>query len=1179
MKCRFFIYVLISWLGVSCSGDSAETPVLADLVKLSSATSPEVAFGARREGDLLKLVVAVEGEGVQVQVGLHADKTVRLSEKDAKAREENGLLRLEFSVPGKNLVATPDGWKKLRMGLAVEWPGGPWGTARLKQRFCHITPAAAHAGLSPSPNDWQRLDLDEMERETADRARQIAFEFHQPMDGKTTIVIENETGGRIRNLISGEPMSEGQHRVVWDGVDETGRVVAPGRYRWRAISHPGLTPTYLVEFCNAPGSNHGTFQAATRNSVSLFFGAPVTEGGWEIIEMAPDGTFRRGFNPSHGHGLGCVALAADEKYLYVAHDGMAWGDKVDKSKPDWKGLNTISVMRVDLGTWETAEFPGKVRFASLKRYEFGPGAATTQEVALAGMTLVKGRLYVADRVAGEIMVVDPTTGKLERTFPLADPVALAASNDLLYAIAGRKLLEVASGTVLAELSGRPSGLWVDDQKRFYVSDAESHVVRVFDEAGNLLRVIGTAGGLVPGAYDPLRFYHPSALVVVDGLLWITEKNRWQPKRLAAVDLKTGQVAKEYFGPTAYGAPGAGFDSEDETRWIGQGTLFQLDFKAKTARPISILGGETGRTYHFWRQDGRTFVIAPGKATWLQELQPNGTLRPLACLSSAHQFAYAHNWQPPAAFIEAFQRDYPDVKMTVGKRGGIQRVQPNHGYGMLWVDRNGDAKIQADEIEFSTAATNLAGSGWGHDFHDLTIRVPAEVGGKKVLVTLKPSGWWPGGAPRYPALNDAVRAAVPIELPGSNQIESTVDRFGTTILNSDPVMRAFAADGRLLWTYSNRWSGVHGSHKAPLPNRGELQGVLFFTGLAPLDERSDVMVMNGNHGRAFVMTTDGLYVDEMFPDVRLMTNPQGSGIGILGGECFGGAFGRSEKDGNYYFQGGGISYRVYRVDGLRTTKRSEGALTVSAEQVAAAERNQLRQAARRAESPVATVTWAADHTDVPTAQWDNNGKFPVTVRATYDEKMLHLQYTVRDESPWVNNGKDWQSLFKTGDGVDLQLGTDPTARPTRTAPVPGDLRLFVAPSGTNNVAVLYRHRAPDANPSESVVFQSPWRSEKVDVVRRLDSARISVQRGNNQYRVSVSVPLAELGLSDVGGKTLRGDFGVIYGDADGTINIFRNYWANKATGLVNDVPGEIMLTPHLWGEIRFQKIATKGGATP
>ena len=80
------------------------------------------------------------------------------------------------------------------------------------------------------------------------------------------------------------------------------------------------------------------------------------------------------------------------------------------------------------------------------------------------------------------------------------------------------------------------------------------------------------------------------------------------------------------------------------------------------------------------------------------------------------------------------------------------------------------------------------------------------------------------------------------------------------------------------------------------------------------------------------------------------------------------------------------------------------------------------------------------------------------------------------------------------------------------------------------------------------------------------------RANRQgeYRVEVAVPLEALGLAGVGRLDLTGDFGVVYGDAEGTTNIFRNYWSNQATGLVNDVPGEIMLTPTLWGAITFEE---------
>jgi hypothetical protein len=44
--------------------------------------------------------------------------------------------------------------------------------------------------------------------------------------------------------------------------------------------------------------------------------------------------------------------------------------------------------------------------------------------------------------------------------------------------------------------------------------------------------------------------------------------------------------------------------------------------------------------------------------------------------------------------------------------------------------------------------------------------------------------------------------------------------------------------------------------------------------------------------------------------------------------------------------------------------------------------------------------------------------------------------------------------------------------------------------------------------------------------------------------------------------------VIYGDPDGQMDMLRSYWSNQSTGLVNDVPGEIMLTPAAWGSVAF-----------
>jgi hypothetical protein len=443
----------------------------------------------------------------------------------------------------------------------------------------------------------------------------------------------------------------------------------------------------------------------------------------------------------------------------------------------------------------------------------------------------------------------------------------------------------------------------------------------------------------------------------------------------------------------------------------------------------------------------------------------------------------------------------------------------------------------------------------------------------VLFNFKSDAFLPSGAPSYD-LDAATKSAVAIS--SETNAESVRDRFGRFLVNTSP-MRAFAPDGKVAWTFQNQWVGVHGSHNAPLPETGVMQGVLYFLGTAPLDDKAEVTVMNGNHGRFFVMTTDGMYLDEMFKDVRVTQQVDAY---LIGGECFGGFFAKSDKDGNYYLQSGHTDYRIFRIDGLQQLKRGEGTFSVSATQVAAAQAAIERRAAKTDDGPkVAQVAEAQAKaiklTEDPerwsapwTASWgDPKGGNFARVKAVRAGDRLVLGYQVRDNSPWANNGGDKTQLFKTGDSVDFQFSTDPAAKPNRAGPVPGDRRLLVGPMGDKNVAILYCHREKDPSKAKPVQFSSPWRAEKVDRVEQLDSAQITVKTNGNGYWVTVSVPLADLGLPS-GAATLMGDFGVIYGDPAGSMNLLRSYWSNKATNLVNDVPGEIMLSPKLWGTLQF-----------
>ncbi|MFM7413090.1 MAG: sugar-binding protein [Planctomycetota bacterium] len=81
---------------------------------------------------------------------------------------------------------------------------------------------------------------------------------------------------------------------------------------------------------------------------------------------------------------------------------------------------------------------------------------------------------------------------------------------------------------------------------------------------------------------------------------------------------------------------------------------------------------------------------------------------------------------------------------------------------------------------------------------------------------------------------------------------------------------------------------------------------------------------------------------------------------------------------------------------------------------------------------------------------------------------------------------------------------------------------------------------------------------------LGDATVKIDRRSGGYTLEAAVPLATLGFDPKPGKQYRIDLGVIFSDANGTNRAQRMYWADKATGLVNDVPGEIMPAPNLWG---------------
>jgi len=173
----------------------------------------------------------------------------------------------------------------------------------------------------------------------------------------------------------------------------------------------------------------------------------------------------------------------------------------------------------------------------------------------------------------------------------------------------------------------------------------------------------------------------------------------------------------------------------------------------------------------------------------------------------------------------------------------------------------------------------------------------------------------------------------------------------------------------------------------------------------------------------------------------------------------------------------------------------------------------------------------------------------------------------------NSGESLQNLFKTGGCIDLMLGTNPDASPSRATPVAGDERLLVTRVAGKTAAVLYRPVVPGTT-TEPIAFSSPLRTihfDRVDDVSGDVELATTIDKDDKgvltMANYELAIPLKTLGFSPKADTSIRGDVGVLRGNGEQTLQ--RVYWSNKASGIVSDVPSEAELTPGLWGTFHFE----------
>lgn len=731
--------------------------------------------------------------------------------------------------------------------------------------------------------------------------------------------------------------------------------------------------------------------------------------------------------------------------------------------------------------------------------------------------------------------------------------------------------------VSAEKCGDLCALEAGSEGLLYGIDRSRKYIRVFDpHGGRLVRTIGTPGGMKAGPYEPTRFVKPVALSIDrDGKLWVVDQ-AFQPKRITRWS-KTGQLEKQFLGPTHYGGGGK-MDTRDPTVVNHLGMKFRIDYDDKTWRLESILrryGSNTFLPDRVFYHKGHRYLVGdrpvvtpfgddgPVTAICQEEDGRAVTIVAAGMLAGWKKFARS----------EWMQTEYADLDASKT--------------GFIWSDFNHDSEVTEKELQLLKYGLVEKSPYVGRD-------LSLNYAGKKRR--LRSTSIREDGIPVY----DLERIVKVEHLDA----EVMVTRDGGTFVMGNKFL---AADGRLLWPYRDKYRGVQGSNKTPWGFYSRPPGVLSgsTTTVGHFSVAGEhLFCVGGNNGDYYAFTRDGLLAATIVGGPRgygkrFFTMPEANpGRTDLTGlrktvEDFHGHVAR--VNGQVYAIAGKNHVTVMRVDGLERIQRLGGELKVTREDIKKTETWAARQAALRQqtrEPKVTDVPFLRKKPDIdgePYVDWPEGDLLDIRVkenergdilelyraRFAFDRDNLYVTARGLDDSPMRNGADEVATLFQRGDGLDIRLGLDPNASPDRQKPAPGDVRIVIASVKGKPRAVLYRYKKLGRSlGGKPRTFTSPMGKTHVEEFVQLTEARVAIERkkrGKKQFwHLEAAIPWASLGWDGPeGDTTIRGDVGVLVSDQNGVQTVTRYYWSNKSHVIMGDLRAEAAIHPALWGKLRFR----------
>lgn len=776
------------------------------------------------------------------------------------------------------------------------------------------------------------------------------------------------------------------------------------------------------------------------------------------------------------------------------------------------------------------------------------------------------------QIGARLAVYDGTTGNLDREIPvrLGWGGLYTAPDGRVYAVDEKHhdivRIDLEAGraeTVVKDCS--PSGpLAVGPDGRIYVfpwSNDRRDPIAVYDQSGKQVASIGKPGGRQVGAWDPQRFLSVHKLEITrDGSLWVLE-NQEEPRRI--VHYRTdGTFVKEILGNTHYGGSGT-LDRYDPGKAYKGAMEFALDWKTGTSRLAAFLAdGVEGELTALRLKDRTYYVNTPltlhptrsRAIVYLRDAPGNG-LRMVGAVGAAS------GWGPlrQGAIIAKL----PD--------GEVPR-----DYFFMWSDRDGDGKVDAEEVEFSKRDESQHWGGFGPFDAGLGVAgFGAYYALREVLANGAPV--WerqPLPVPAYTRLLDGAWFGLHSEFAKDAPSENWVA----------------GADGRKRWGYPAS-GGVSGLSIAPWqPGLVGNQLCLIGHEGPGAGELGEFLVTNANTGQWFIWTADGLLAGQILlhkndPRSRFfgpVPCPPGTRMDPLTGsqEHFHGHFSKVGDGGTYRLVAGFTHMSIIDVVGLDRFRRANATIEVAAADISRAQAWEREQEQRRAASKPSLIM-ATRMARPPKIDGSRGGKewsgrptrvgeeADIAFEAAYDDDNLYLCWSAKGAGALANaGGPEWRTLFKTGAALEFSLQTDPRADPARRKPAEGDVRVLIAFVDKRPLSVLYQPVARGAGKDEGWrTFTQAAGETLFDRVVRLQGVEVARVGEGETWTAEAAIPLVMLGLQPKPGLRLRFDWGVIT-SADGFQPKSRIYWSNKTATGTSDESVESRLEPALWGWLGF-----------